>query len=136
MSPILLDTHAVIWGAEDALTRDAARTIADAASRNELLISPISAWEIGILVAKKRLALHMPVGEYVRGLFAHRGVVTATLTPAIAAAATNLPGKLHDDPADRFLVATAAALGAQLVTRDRKLHAYARSTGYVRCISC
>jgi PIN domain nuclease of toxin-antitoxin system len=136
MSPILLDTHAAMWAAEGALPIETADILTDAASRNELLISPISAWEIGMLVGKKRLELHMPVGDYVRGLFAQRGVVTATLTPGIAAAATSLPGKFHADPADRILIATAAALGARMVTRDRKIQAYARATGHIRCLPC
>lgn len=136
MNPILLDTHAAIWGVEDKLLAAAARAVADAASRSELLISPISAWEIGMLVGKGRLELQVPLDEYVRTLFAQQGVVTATLTPAIAAAATHLPGTLHSDPADRILIATAAEFGAQLVTRDRALHDYARRTRHIRCLPC
>jgi PIN domain nuclease of toxin-antitoxin system len=136
MSPILLDTHAAIWGVESTLSLKITRTMVEAASRGELLISPISAWEIGMLVDKKRIQLHVPVDEYVRSLFMQEGVVTADVTPAIAAAATHLPGNLPGDPADRILVATAAAFGAVLVTRDRKLHDYARSTRYIRCLPC
>lgn len=136
MNPILLDTHVAIWSANGTVPKQAARTIEEAVSRGELLLSPISAWEIGMLVRKQRLDLHMPVGDFVRALFSQRGIVTALLTPSIAAAATHLPGSLHGDPADRILVATAATLGAQLVTRDRKLHDYARRTRHIRCIPC
>lgn len=89
-----------------------------------------------MLVSKKRLELGEPLDDYIRALFTQGGVVTASFTPAIAAAASHLPGKLHADPADRILVATAAALGAHLMTRDRKLHEYARATRYIRCIPC
>ena len=136
MSPLLLDTHAAIWGVEDVLSKEATRLVNDAAMRGELLLSPISAWEIGTLFRKGRLTIGAPVDEYVRMLFAQRGVEVAALTPAIAAAATRLPGRIHGDPADCILVATAAAFGAALVTRDRKLHQYARSTRYIRCIRC
>lgn len=136
MSLILLDTHAAIWGVDGSLAKEATRAVSEAAAHGELLISPISAWEIGTLVRKGRLALGKSVQDYVRMLFTQPGVVTAALTPAIAAEATSLPGSLHGDPVDRILVATAAALGAHLITRDRKLHEYARATRYIRCLPC
>lgn len=136
MNPILLDTHAALWAVEGRLSKSLTAVIDDAASRNELLISPISAWEIGVLVQKGRLTLSMPVLDFVHALFGRRGVITAALTPATAASATTLPGRLHADPADRILVATAASLGAKLVTRDRRLHEYARSTRHIRCLAC
>jgi PIN domain nuclease of toxin-antitoxin system len=136
MSPILLDTHAAVWAAEGQLSKSASAVVDEAASRSELLISPISAWEIGMLVQKKRLELAMSVEDYVRALFARPGVVTAAVTPATAVGATNLPGDLHADPADRILVATAASLGARLLTRDRRLHAYARATRHIHCLNC
>jgi PIN domain nuclease of toxin-antitoxin system len=125
-----------VWSLEAALTKEAAQTVVAAASREELLISPISAWEIGTLVGKGRLKLSMPVQDYVAQLYARRGVTVAPFTPGIALAASVLPGSLHGDPADRILVATAAALGAQLVTRDGKLQEYARLTRHIRCLPC
>ncbi len=89
-----------------------------------------------MLVEKGRLSLAPTAQEYIRALFGHPGVVTATLTPAIAAAAAALPGEFHADPADRILVATAAAYGAQFVTRDKRIHDYAKSTNHVRCVGC
>lgn len=136
MNPILLDTHAALWAAEGQLSESVAAMVDDAASRSELLISPISAWEIGMLVQQGRLVLAIPVEDYVRALFARRGVVTAAVTPATAVSATNLPGELHADPADRLLVATAASLGARLLTRDRRIHAYARATRHIHCLRC
>ncbi|MDQ2681361.1 MAG: type II toxin-antitoxin system VapC family toxin [Candidatus Eremiobacteraeota bacterium] len=136
MSPILLDTHVAMWAVGAELPKAAWSVIDAAAERGELLISPITAWEIGVLVQKNRLTLTTPLDEYVRALFGRPGVVTAALTPAVALASTTLPGTLHGDPADRILVATAAAFGADLVTRDRRLHEYARTTKHIRCIRC
>lgn len=136
MPPLLLDTHAAIWSALGTVTPSARKAIDAAAGRGELLLSPISAWEIGMLVAKGRLELAMPVETYVDTLYALPGVVTAALTPKIAAAAASLPGEPHGDPADRLLIATAAAFGATLVTRDERILHYARVTRYVRCASC
>lgn len=125
-----------MWMAEDRLRREAARQVEEAAARNDLLISPISAWEIGMLVSRRRLFLAMAVEEYVRVLFSHPGVVVAALTPSVALSAAMLPRKTIADPADRILIATAAAYGAHLVTRDRKIHDYAKVTAQLRCIAC
>jgi PIN domain nuclease of toxin-antitoxin system len=43
----------------------------------------------------------------------------APLTPEIAVASVQLD--MHPDPADRFIVATALAHGAALVTKDTKI---------------
>jgi PIN domain nuclease of toxin-antitoxin system len=50
-------------------------------------------------------------------------------------AASFLPGDFHNDPADRFLVATARVMGVALLTRDRKILDYA-AAGHVRAIAC
>ncbi len=89
-----------------------------------------------MLVQKGRLSLNIPVHDYVRGVFGRRGAITATLTPAIGVAAATLPGLQQSDPVDRILVATAVEFGAHFVTRDAKIHAYARATKHVRCIRC
>lgn len=114
----------------------AARLIDAAAERGELLLSPISAWEIGMLVVKKRLVLSQSVHDYVRALFGRPGVVTAALSPAIATEAATLSAGFHGDPAERIIVATASAYGAQLITRDNAIHAYAKAKKLIRCISC
>ncbi len=136
MSPILLDTHAAVWAADGRLKEEVVALIEGAAERDELLLSPITAWEIGLLVRKKRLTVSSTVEDYVRALFGQPGVVIAALTPHIAVAATALPGAFRADPADRILIATAAAYGARFVTRDREIRAFAKSTGHLRCIAC
>ena len=133
---VLLDTHAAMWSLDDVLSLEAKAAANEAAERGELLLSPVSAWEIGILVSKKRISLAVPVADYVRRLFFESGVTIATFTPEIALASTLLPGAFHRDPADRILVATASAYGAKLMTRDKAIHAYAKKTKHIRCIAC
>jgi PIN domain nuclease of toxin-antitoxin system len=48
------------------------------------------------------------------------------LPAEIALESCFLPGRLHDDPADRFIVATARIEKATLVTRDERLLTYAK----------
>ena len=52
---LLLDTHALLWLDSGApMTRESIAAIDDAAGRGEVLVSPVSAWEIGLLVQKGR----------------------------------------------------------------------------------
>jgi PIN domain nuclease of toxin-antitoxin system len=136
MSPILLDTHAALWSSNGTLRTAVSKTIDAAAKRGELLLSPITAWEIATLVRKGRLVLASTPQDFVRTLFTSSGVVVATITPAIAAGAGSLPGEFHGDPADRILVATATAYGAQIVTRDKGIREYAKVSKHIRCIAC
>ncbi len=135
MRPILLDTHVALFAIAGNLASATTCAIDAAAKNNELLLSPITAWEIAMLARKGRLTLDEDVTRYVRRLFAASGVTVATLSPAIAVASTLLPGTFHDDPADRILVATAAEYGADFATRDRAIQAYARETKHIRCLN-
>ena len=136
MNPILLDTHAAIWGLSGSLKPDASRVVDAAAMRGELLVSPFSAWEIGMLVRRGRVSLTFSVDEYVRVLFSQPGVVVAALTPSVALAAASLPETGVSDPADRILIATAMSYGAHLMTRDKKIRAFAKATNSLRCLPC
>lgn len=136
MSPILLDTHVAIWSTLGIIPEKAGNLVDEAATGSELLLSPITAWEIGLLVSRGRFAAQAPLEDYVRTMFSRPGVVTATLTPAIAAASTLLPDAVGKDPADRILIATAQAYGARLMTRDDRIQAFAKKTGLIDCIAC
>jgi PIN domain nuclease of toxin-antitoxin system len=136
MSPILLDTHAALWIFGGKIKGELTKTVDLAAQRGELLLSPITAWEVGMLVQRGRLRVSSSVADFVRSLFRNSGVVTAVMTPEIAVAAATLPGSPPNDPADRILIATASAYGASLVTRDRTIHQYAKASGFLRCVPC
>lgn len=123
--PILLDTHVLLWWqAESERLPPAAREHIDAAGRR--LVSPISCWEIAMLVEKKRIVLDRPTMAWVRDLLAGDDVGLAELTPEIAVLAGEL-ADFHGDPADRLLYATARVLDVALLTKDRLLHNYAAS---------
>jgi len=137
---VLLDTCAAIWLANgDPLPDRVREAIVAAAVHSGVLVSPVSAWEVGMLSKPRgsRAALQFlpdPKAWFAR-LMAGPGIHEATLTPAIAVDASYLPGDLHGDPADRLLVATARHLGIPLVTRDSKLIGYA-GQGFVRVLAC
>jgi PIN domain nuclease of toxin-antitoxin system len=136
MSPILLDTHVAILSSEGLVPKKVGFLIDEAARRGELLLSPISAWEIGMLSRKGRVSVPAPLEHYVRTLYSRPGIITAILTPAIAAASTLLPDGAGNDPADRLLIATAAAYGARLATSDWRIQRFAQTTGEIECLAC
>ena len=129
---LLLDTHAIIWLVDQRLTNRLVENIAEAAFRGQAFVSPISAWEIGLL-AKRIVFEGGPLLWFDRLL---GGPVRLTpITPKIAIGASLLPDWTHRDPADRILVATARAIGATLVTRDTEILRYGKR-GHVNTIAC
>ena len=99
---MLLDTCALIWSAENvSISREASAEIAKSAAAAKLYRSPVSAWEVGMAVRKKRLELQMPVESWVNRVFSHPGVQIAPLTPEIAIRSCFLAGDFHADPVDR-----------------------------------
>ena len=114
---ILLDTHAAIWFTTDAGLGKRSQTIADRAlADDQLAISAVSFWEVAMLVAKRRLR-SLDSAADLREQVLNSGINEVPLTGDIAILAGNLDG-LHGDPADRFIVATAIARDAALMTAD------------------
>lgn len=134
---ILLDTHVAVWYAAGIeLKPRIVALIGEAAQKNSVFLSAISAWEIGMLVAKGRLVLAGSAEAYVRDLYSRDGVVEEPVTSTIAELSSRLPGDFHGDPADRIIVASAALRSATLVTRDDRILSYARKTGLVKIAPC
>lgn len=123
MSTPVLDTHAWVWW----MTRDRRLGASALAALDGMpadgrpRLADISLWEVAMLVERKRLALSLPLGEWL-ALAAHpRTVDVVPVSPAIAAEVANLPAAFQRDPADRLIVATCRVLGAPLVTHDRRI---------------
>lgn len=137
MPGMLLDTCACLWLIEGAaLSNESLRAMANAAAAGErLFVSPITAWEVAVKVAKKRLNLAMSPRNWFDRLLTHPGIVVVELSPAILIESTDLPGQLNNDPADRIIAATARHHGQIVLTRDRPLLDYARS-GYLQALRC
>jgi len=136
---VLLDTCALIWLANgDPLHDDGDEKIIRAALGEGVFVSPISAWEIGMLSSPKpgRVIAFLPdPATWFARFSAGPGIRTAAFTAEIAIAASQLPEPLHGDPADRLLIATARSLTLPIVTRDAKILAYA-AAGHVSAIPC
>ena len=118
---ILLDTHIWLWAYLEP-RRLGPRLLRELRNpANELWLSPISTWEVLTLHNKGRIRLPDDIE-----LWLHNATVAtreAPLTHEIALAASRL--SLHQDPADRFLAATAQVLDLVLATADQRLQGLA-----------
>lgn len=134
---LLLDTCAVIWTALDSgMGEEAEAAMNASANANvDVMVSPITAWEFGLLQAKNRLPAAQDAIRLFEDFLGRPGIGLEVLTPSILIASSFLPGTLNNDPADRIIVATARTLDLTIVTRDKAILAYAKQ-GYVRAIEC
>lgn len=121
MTTILLDTHVVQWwSAEpDRLSERAADALDTA---DELAVASITWYELAWMARHERIALTVPLRAWLDELAEQ--VRTVGTTPAIAAAAVELPSTFPGDPADRVIYATALQHGWMLVTKDQRLRSH------------
>ncbi len=123
---IVLDTHVWIWWVSSPvwLSETAKRIIDEAVTGKNIYISSISAWEVANLVSRGRLKLTTSAPDWVAASETLPFFNFVPVTNSIALKSVQLPGALHNDPADRIIIATAVSLGAILVTKDEKIRNY------------
>jgi len=119
---ILLDTHIWVWWVhgDSRLSAFHANLIADNEG-GEIGVCTISLWEVAKLVELGRLILPVTIDEWFSAALNYPGVTLVDLTPGIAIESTQLPSRLHRDPADQIIVATARVLGCDLLTADQRI---------------
>jgi PIN domain nuclease of toxin-antitoxin system len=120
---VLLDTHVFLWWVlEDSRLTDLAReTITD--PKVDVLVSPVSAWEIAIKAADGRLDLPEPSRTYVPSRIAANDFHELPVTIDHCLRTADLP-RIHRDPFDRLLVAQAQAEALPLVSGDPAISRY------------
>jgi PIN domain nuclease of toxin-antitoxin system len=117
---LLLDTHIWIWNDLEPwkLASDINRALAN--PENQLWLSPVSIWEVTVLLEKRRINLKQDfrgwADESIRDLQLQEAAITWEVAHEMR---YTLLG--HRDPADRFLVATAKVYDMTLVTVDELL---------------
>jgi PIN domain nuclease of toxin-antitoxin system len=119
---LLLDTHILVWVAEDNDKLSSAAR--EALYRMPLFLSAVNAFEYADLLIRGRFKTEATVNVLQEML----GFELLDFPAQLSAEATALP-PIHRDPIDRMLVAHAIASGMTLVTADQNIHKYA-----VRCI--
>jgi PIN domain nuclease of toxin-antitoxin system len=122
---IVLDTHAWVWwvAGDRRLSATARRELERGMGSASLYVSSISSWEVALLVRRGRLELTMQVDDWVARSEALPFLTFVPVDNRITLRSVGLE-RVHDDPADRIIVATALSLGARLVTRDRRLRSH------------
>ncbi|MGL4943154.1 MAG: type II toxin-antitoxin system VapC family toxin [Thermoguttaceae bacterium] len=117
---IIVDTHVIVWaiGNQSKLSREAKRALESA---DILGYSAISLWEVAMLHQKARIGVGRPVEEWMADFTARPEYRLLPITPQVAIRSGKL--KMHGDPADRLIVATALEYGVPLVTADHSIRA-------------
>lgn len=117
---ILLDTHIWLWylAGSEKLSKSFRRSFDQ--PENELWISPISVWETLILSEKGKLEFVSDPVSWVREAMTQLPIRQAPLTTEVVIQSRLLPLP-HQDPADRFIAATALVYDLHLATADKIL---------------
>jgi PIN domain nuclease of toxin-antitoxin system len=119
---LILDTCAVLWLASEAkeISRD---TLFKIDSAELVMISPISIWEISLKVEKGGIVLPIETNEWVERVIENHNLIVAPLDTNVMIRSCKLPWH-HNDPADRFIIATAIQENATIVTSDKRFKDY------------
>jgi PIN domain nuclease of toxin-antitoxin system len=120
---VLLDTHVFLWWVleDPRLSPVAQETITD--PDVDVLVSPVSAWEIAIKAADGRLDLPEPPLTYVPSRMAANAFHELPIKVGHCLRTAELPG-IHRDAFDRILVAQAQIEGMPIVTNDPAITGY------------
>jgi PIN domain nuclease of toxin-antitoxin system len=127
--PFLLDTHIWVWhleGDTNQLTAELIALLNRCGSAGLLRVSDISYWEVAVKTAKGKLLLSVDAGIWLRRAAQAPGIRLLPLDRDILLLSTRLAGAVHNDPADRMLIAAAVLNNLPLVTADRLIIEYAQ----------
>ncbi|MBN1443925.1 MAG: type II toxin-antitoxin system VapC family toxin [Planctomycetes bacterium] len=119
----LLDTHVLLWLADkqEELSREVLSAIGKSASK--LFISSITGFEIAVKAERGALSLPLPPGTWIQKALELHGIEEIPVTCAIAAFSAALP-KIHRDPCDRIIIATARHHELTVLTKDPVISRY------------
>jgi PIN domain nuclease of toxin-antitoxin system len=126
MNKLLLDTHILLWSLLEPKRLSDKVTLELENPSNEVWISPITTWEIIILAEKGRVDLNDEPIAWMQNVLNSVPFKQAAVNHEVAMQSRliKLP---HQDPADRFIAASAAVYDLILVTADKYLIKAAKS---------
>ncbi len=122
---LLLDTHVFLWfvnSASPLAGTQALSLLQD--TRNELLLSVASVWEMAIKVGIGKLALAQPLETFVPAQTRANSISLLPIEPRHAFEVARLPFH-HRDPFDRLLIAQSLIEQIPLLSADAAFDAYA-----------
>ena len=118
---LLLDTHILLWSLSGSEKLPPRMKKALEKKSNDLWLSPITTWEMLMLCEKGRIRIdHKDPIKWIKKILKTLPFKEAPLNHevAIRSRQIDLP---HQDPADRFIVATALVYDLKLLTVDQKI---------------
>jgi PIN domain nuclease of toxin-antitoxin system len=115
--------------------------IAAAQAAQNLHISPVTAWEVGVGTLKRKNrpdTQGLPPDIWFQKAVLNIGARVPSIGKAIAIEASRVPAVYGSgDPGDCFLIATARFRGLSLVTRDERIGRLAREQPeYLQVVPC
>ena len=121
--PLLLDTHILIWLANDP-QRLSSAALNQLNSKDNLYLSYASVWEIAIKSSINKITLDRPVKEFVDLAVYKHSLVMLPISLAHIYHTQNLPLH-HRDPFDRMIISQATLERLPIVSSDAIFDAYA-----------
>jgi PIN domain nuclease of toxin-antitoxin system len=118
---LLLDTHILLWSLLEPHRLSERAREALSGQENTLWISPITTWEIAVLAERGRIEIKgTSPAKWIRKVLGSVPLKAAPLNHEVALSSrlVDLP---HQDPADRFIAATALVYDLVLLTADERL---------------
>jgi len=118
----LLDTHVIIWMAEDSekLPPEMKKILED--DENKVYLCTISLWEIAIKMNLGKLDLGMRLDEFLENI-EQRDFSILHIENDYLKALSDLP-YIHKDPFDRLLISTALTENLTIMTIDENIQQY------------
>jgi PIN domain nuclease of toxin-antitoxin system len=122
LEAMILDTCALLWLASGSkkLSRVALKQINEVPA---VYVSAISGFEVAVKVARGKLKLPLSPQEWFDKVVDHHGISILPIEIHVCIAAAQLP-PIHDDPCDRFIIATAKENDLTVVTTDERFESY------------
>ena len=119
---MILDTCALLWLASGnkRLTKTVLKAIKEAPA---VSVSAISGFEVAIKVGRGKLVLPLGPTDWFQQVIVHHGLTALPLELSVCIAAAKLPA-IHNDPCDRFIIATARLNQLTVVTTDERFEKY------------
>ena len=119
---MILDTCGLIWLATGGGPLSPS-TLAAIGAAPLVHVSAISAFEIGLKYGSGELDLPCDPEKWYQDVLAHHHLDELPVDGRTAIVATKLP-RIHRDPCDRIIIATAKLLGLRVVTADERFREY------------
>lgn len=120
---LLLDTHVFLWLVDRQADLSAKAVRAIGQNPGRIFISSITGFEIAVKAERGALELPLPPIAWTRTALARHGIDEIPVTCEIGALAASLP-KIHRDPCDRIIIATAQLRNLTLWTKDATIAKY------------